>query len=188
MKSTLLAAGLALAVLCTPNALQADDGKSKSPSLVVPVTSAAGVGTGKFVGEFRINEFAARGNEAVAVGLLVGTVSDLNGVAQGTVVKNVAIPVARNAAKASSTNAAAIEVAQNGATCEILNLVLGPIDLNLLGLRLRTNQIVIELDAVSGPGNLLGNLLCAVVNLLNGGSLANLLTALNNLLALLAAL
>jgi hypothetical protein len=53
------------------------------------------------------------------------------------------------------------------AACTILHLTLGPLHLNLLGLVVTTNQIVLDITAVSGPGNLLGNLLCAVANLLN---------------------
>ena len=68
-------------------------------------------------------------------------------------------------------------------TCEILTLVLGPLDLNLLGLRIQLNQVVLTITAVAGAGNLLGNLLCAVANLLNaGGPIANLLTQLSTLL------
>lgn len=52
-------------------------------------------------------------------------------------------------------------------TCPILHLVVGPIRLNLLGLIVTTNQIVLDITAVPGAGNLLGNLLCAVANLLN---------------------
>lgn len=53
------------------------------------------------------------------------------------------------------------------AACTILHLTLGPIHLNLLGLVVNTNTIVLDITAVSAPGNLLGNLLCAVANLLN---------------------
>jgi len=47
-----------------------------------------------------------------------------------------------------------------------------------------TNQIVVDIVAQPGPGNLLGNLLCAVANLLNpnGGIIAGLL---NQVVALL---
>lgn len=51
--------------------------------------------------------------------------------------------------------------------CPILNLTIGPIHLNLLGLVVRTNTIHLTITAVEAPGNLLGNLLCAVANLLN---------------------
>jgi hypothetical protein len=71
--------------------------------------------------------------------------------------------------------------------CPILNLVLGPIDLNLLGLRVATNEIRVLIEAIPGPGNLLGNLLCAIVNLLNPPAntpLTQQVQVLNALLAL----
>jgi hypothetical protein len=74
-------------------------------------------------------------------------------------------------------------IAQQQASCPILHLELGPLDLNLLGLVIHLNRIVLDITAQPGPGNLLGSLLCAVANLLNqGGALQNLL---NQLVALL---
>ena len=75
-------------------------------------------------------------------------------------------------------------------SCTILTLTLGPLDLNLLGLMVHLNQIVLTITAVTGSGNLLGNLLCAVANLLNnGGALQTLLSGLASLLnQILAAL
>jgi len=46
---------------------------------------------------------------------------------------------------------------------------LGPIDLNLLGLRVQTSEICLNVTAQSGPGNLLGNLLTQVAGLLDQG-------------------
>jgi hypothetical protein len=56
--------------------------------------------------------------------------------------------------------------------------------LNLLGLVVNLNQVHLTINAVQGPGNLLGNLLCAVANLLNGGApdLGSLVTLLNRIL------
>jgi len=72
------------------------------------------------------------------------------------------------------------------ATCDILNLVLGPLDLNLLGLEIHLNQVVLDIVAVSGAGNLLGNLLCAVAGLLDGGGpLGQIAGLLNQILAIL---
>ena len=34
---------------------------------------------------------------------------------------------------------------------------------------MRTNQIELRIDAVQGPGNLLGNLLCGITGILNPG-------------------
>ena len=52
-------------------------------------------------------------------------------------------------------------------TCQILHLDLGPLSLNLLGLNIDLSRVVLDITAESGAGNLLGNLLCGVANLLN---------------------
>jgi hypothetical protein len=62
----------------------------------------------------------------------------------------------------------AIAAQQAGAACPILDLSLGPIDLNLLGLRVQTSPICLEITAHEGQG-VLGTLLCNVANLLQGG-------------------
>jgi len=68
-----------------------------------------------------------------------------------------------------------------GATCPILNLHLGAINLNLLGLQVQTSEICLSLTALPGQGNLLGNLLCDLANALNGGtSLATFLAGLTD--------
>jgi hypothetical protein len=53
--------------------------------------------------------------------------------------------------------------------CLILNLMIGPIHLDLLGLVVDTSPICLSITAMSGNGNLLGNLLCDIANLLNQG-------------------
>jgi hypothetical protein len=63
-------------------------------------------------------------------------------------------------------------------TCAILNLELGPLRLNLLGLVVELDDcaggpVTVDITAVTGPGNLLGNLLC---ELLDGGLLGPGLT------------
>jgi hypothetical protein len=68
------------------------------------------------------------------------------------------------------------------ATCPILHLELGPLDLDLLGIQVHLDRVVLDITAVPGPGNLLGNLLCAIAGLLDGvdlgGVLGNLLQSL----------
>ena len=74
----------------------------------------------------------------------------------------------------------------SAASCDILNLVLGPLDLNILGLEVHLNQVVLDIIATSGAGNLLGNLLCAVAGLLDGGAvLGQIAGLLNQILAIL---
>ena len=84
------------------------------------------------------------------------------------VAKNVVImPAAVAGAGPATRRQGRAAAADIPGACQVLNLVLGPINLNLLGLVVRTNQINVRIDAVPGAGNLLGNLLCAVTNLLN---------------------
>ena len=70
--------------------------------------------------------------------------------------------------------------------CQILDLTLGPLDLNLLGLVVHLDQVVLTIEGERGPGNLLGNLLCGVAGLLDGGASTNVIAnLLNQLLGLL---
>jgi len=69
--------------------------------------------------------------------------------------------------------------------CTVLELTLGPLDLNLLGLVVHLDRVHLNITAQQGPGNLLGNLLCAVAGLLDGGLnglLGRLVTLLNQIL------
>jgi hypothetical protein len=69
------------------------------------------------------------------------------------------------------------------ATCDILTLNVGAIHLDLLGLVVDTSPIDVLITAVSAPGNLLGNLLCAVAHLLDGSSpLGGIAALLNNII------
>jgi len=70
-------------------------------------------------------------------------------------------------------------------TCSILDLTLGPIHLDLLGLVVDLNQVHLQLTAEPGSGNLLGNLLCAVAGLFDGGLLGQVSQILNRVLGLL---
>lgn len=68
------------------------------------------------------------------------------------------------------TRSVPVTSAATAKTCRILNLKLGPLHLNLLGLVVNLNRVHLTITAVRGPGNLLGNLLCAVAHLLDGSA------------------
>jgi len=72
--------------------------------------------------------------------------------------------------------------------CDILFLDIGPIFLDLLGLQVDLSPIQLDINAVAGPGNLLGNLLCALVGLLDGGPLAGILQIINQINTILSSL
>jgi hypothetical protein len=73
---------------------------------------------------------------------------------------------------------------QQGAVCEILELDLGPLHLDVLGLVVDLSEIHLDITAERGPGNLLGNLLCALAGLLDQGlDISGLLAQINAILA-----
>lgn len=140
-------------------------------ALATPITGTATNG-GSFAGSFTPAKFATQNGSLVARGVLTGTVSDSSGATIGTVTRTVSMPV---------TVAAA--------TCQVLNLVLGPLHLDLLGLVVDLNQVHLVITAVQAPGNLLGNLLCAITHLLDGTpTLGGLTALLNAVLAVLGQL
>ena len=65
--------------------------------------------------------------------------------------------------------------------CSVLNLQLGPIDIDLLGLHVDTSEICLNITA-DPTGGLLGQLLCGLTDDLLGGITQGLLGDLNNLL------
>jgi hypothetical protein len=153
-------------MLIAPSArAQGNSGRNvnQSASVLMSGTTAAG---DAFTGVFRIANFAVQNGQIVAQGTLTGTLTN-----------------ATSGATQSVTQAISAPLVGASASCQILSLTLGPLDLNLLGLQVHLNQVVLNITAQPGPGNLLGNLLCAVANLLNGGGgLSTLLTQLTNLL------
>jgi hypothetical protein len=107
-----------------------------------------------------------RNHETWVQGTLTAEIRRSDGTLVGKTTRHdVAIPV-----EASGAHTGAASGAQAQATCNILHLVLGPLNLNLLGLKVHLNRVVLDITAQSGPGNLLGNLLCAVAHLLDNTS------------------
>ncbi|MDF2093662.1 hypothetical protein P0Y31_15020 [Knoellia sp. 3-2P3] len=86
-------------------------------------------------------------------------------------------------ADGGTTFTAPIQSLDANGTCDILNLDLGPLDLNLLGLQIDLAPVVLDITTAQGAGNLLGNLVCAVAGLLDGnGALTGISALLNRLL------
>jgi len=155
---------------------------------VVPISGTSTKGKQQFTGTYTIERFISKAGKVYSVGTVKGKLG-----AKKVTKDNVRLPAA--VANASGTARAAqvpplpLPPLPAGNACSILSLDLGPINLNLLGLVVRTNQIQLRIDAVQGPGNLLGNLLCGITGILNPGQLANtplgqLTQILNALLAL----
>jgi hypothetical protein len=155
-------------------------------SQVVPLTGAAKSGGKQFKGNYTIERFISKGGKLYSVGTLTGKLGS-----KKVTKENVRLPATvANASAPAKASQVPLPPLPAGNACSILSLDLGPINLNLLGLVVRTNQIQLRIDAVQGPGNLLGNLLCGITGILNpSGALANtplgqLAQILNALLAL----
>jgi hypothetical protein len=120
---------------------------------------------GKFRGEIRNIDVSYNADRDIlkVSGKLVGTATKANG-------------VERAVSERFNTKA----VAQTSATsCKILDLDIGRIHLDLLGLVVDLAPIHLDVTAVPGAGNLLGNLLCAVAGLFDpNNALANFLDGL----------
>ncbi|MDX6450424.1 MAG: hypothetical protein QOH16_473 [Gaiellaceae bacterium] len=159
-----------LALTTAASAAQVQQGPTTSAlttTLTGTATDAAGTVVGTVSSVLTITGFANQNGQLVANGSLVSTITNTITGATQTVTQAISAPVAA------------------AGSCPILHLTLGPLDLNLLGLQVHLDQVVLDITAQSGPGNLLGNLLCAVAHLLDNpaapaGGLAALL---NNLLA-----
>lgn len=141
--------------------------------------------SGASIGTFAIQRFAVVNNQLNAIGaatLVHPTTNSAGSATTGTLVTTLAQQV-KSATSIAQSAASAAPTANPPATCPILHLDIAPIDITILGLEIKTSEIVLDIIAIPGPGNLLGNLLCLVAGLLDpGGALTN---ALNQIAALL---
>jgi hypothetical protein len=176
---TVLMVGLTLALgACAdaptaPSALQAPTAASHKPKhdrgdLSAPVTGTL-PGGGSFVGTVQITALDLVDGVLMATGLLDGTATGVDGTV--TEITDQAFEVS-----------AGLFGDGDGPRCDILFLDLGPINLDLLGLVVDLSQVTLDIHAVPGAGNLLGNLLCGVAGLLDGLQLSALLDQITGLL------
>jgi hypothetical protein len=128
----------------------------------IPVTGTAPGGK-SFTGHMTVSQFVTKGGKTYAVGTLTGKLG--NRTIKST---QVSVPASVGQASTSGTSSSSSQMHTDQASCPVLNLILGPLHLNLLGLHVDLNQVVLNITAVPGAGQLLGNLLCGISNLLNG--------------------
>jgi len=126
-------------------------------------------GVGSFAGTLTTTSFQVVNGVLNAVGTISGTFTPLVGAAQTITNQAISIPLTGLAG-----------------TCTILTLHTGAISLNLLGLNVNLAPIDLVITATAASGNLLGNLLCSVVHLLDSnGSLTAIGSLLNQILGAL---
>ena len=151
----------------------ADSAKAASNGLTVPVSGKA-KGGGNISGTFTVKQFVKTGDPTTPIGA-VGTLVLTTAKGKQLAATEATMPVTLTSAAAPSGVTAQL------LTCEILELTLGPLDLNLLGLEVHLDTVHLTIEA-NPAGGLLGQLLCSIANLL---SLGDILAVLDQLLDLL---
>jgi hypothetical protein len=170
-------AAAAATIACALPLAAAGTASAQEPVPFAQKVDVTGTNKGKdFTGTYTIRRFVSSGNRVYAVGRLTGTLKNRRVSRSG-----VRMPVQLN----RPAQASQIPNPTPGA-CQVLNLTIPPIDLNLLGLRVATSRIELLIEAIPGQNALLGNLLCAITGLLDpqGQSAGVLSRVLNALLAL----
>jgi hypothetical protein len=174
-----LVASLACALLIGGVGTASANSTSQPFAKKIPISGATASGKKLHNATFTIQNFSKKDGKIYANGVV-------RGIFKGQAFKrNVSSRVTNPNVVAP---ASAAQLPPIAGACQILNLRLGPINLNLLGLVVRTNAINVRIDAVPGNGNLLGNLLCGITNALNPGSLTGIQNTLTQILNALLAL
>src|SRR3954454_18087728 len=139
-----LTLGTSVAAITTATAVTAKAAPTTQSLTTTINTFTSGAGGGGFLGTLTVNSFTRSTNGVLsAVATLAGDVLNATGGVTGSISQLITVPV------------------QVTGSCQILSLTLGPLHLELLGLVVDLNQVVLTITAVPGNGNLLGNLLCA---------------------------
>jgi hypothetical protein len=152
----------------------------------VPVTGTLG-GGGSFTGTITATKISMDPvtRQLTMSGIVNGTAIKSTGEVVDVANQVFSAPVSINRPGSAASSSIIQPVAQ--ASCGILDLVLGPLHLDLLGLVVDLNQVILDITAVTGAGNLLGNLLCALVGILDiPGAIAaitHILDTVNSLLS-----
>jgi hypothetical protein len=189
MAVSALTMGLVLSLAGSAPADQGERNEKKKVErapLQLPITGTI-AGGGSFAGTLSVQNFVVRDGQVAVVGIVRGTAMSAAGAPLGTaVVGPITLPVQVEAGPSitsTSTSASAAPVVAQ-ATCQPLHVEIGATNLNVLGVLVATQPIVLDLSAdTAGP---LGNLVCTVLDTLN--NVVGLVGLLNQVLGLLTGL
>ncbi len=170
MKRRLAALATVMSIVAVFTAVTIAPAASAAPptATIGNLTGTTATG-GTFTGTLANAHFANVNGVLTLVGNLTGTLTNAAGTVLGSVTgMPISVPVSGAAGSGG---------------CTILDLTLGPLHLDLLGLVVDLNQVHLTITGQTGNGQLLGNLLCGLANALNGGG-GGLAGILNQLLGL----
>ena len=164
----------ALAGGVTATTATADPPPGKGNNTNVVKVTGTGANGAKFNGQFTAT--SAKADPSAPKGVAVG----------GQLTGKLINPGQGQNTSQDVSQAIAMPVANLQATCQVLNLVLGPLDLSLLGLNVHLDQVTLNVTA-DPSGGLLGQLLCSLAGGI-GGPLDAIVNLLNQILAVLGGL
>ncbi len=183
----LTASVLSLALLLGSAAAAArerDDDERSKAKLYLPIAGTAAGGV-TFAGTLSVQKFSQRNGKLVAIGMVSGSVTS-SGTPLGTVlVGPIEFPVGDPEPGSPIASDAPVSV-QQATTCQVLHLEVGAVNLNVLGLTVATQPISIDLSGVTGGTNVLGQLICTILETV--GNVIGLVNLLNQLLGVLGGL
>jgi hypothetical protein len=180
--------------MATPQAGQMDrfgpkrSGESLSFPVAGPLTNAAGQVVANFAGTMNVTKFGfdEAAHQLLVTGILNGTVTYVDATIPPVNIANQLVTTTATLKKGDVASASSIYHLA-AASCGILLLDLGPLHLDLLGLVVDLNEVILDITAQTGANNLLGNLLCALTGLFDipGAILGiiNLINSINDLLS-----
>jgi hypothetical protein len=146
-----------LGVVVTTTSLVAATARAAPPSAAVTVDISPAASGDVLNGVFDITNFVVNSaGQLVAEGVFTGTAT-IGGVTQ----------------EITSTASVILTAAQAAGSCSIVDLDLGPLHLDLLGLVVDLNEVHLDVTGQTGAGKLLGNLLCTVTGLLDNNNAAS---------------
>jgi len=173
--AAVLAATVAIAAAFATTSTASAAGTATTDLNAIPLSGTVGSTGGTFGGQLDVQRVAMQNGRLVAKGTVTGDVENAAGETVRTVTDApVTVPIA----------------ADTTGSCQILDLSIGAVNLDVLGLVVHLDPVHLNITAQQGSGNLLGNLLCAVTHLLDntgnggglGGGLGGLLAPIVNLL------
>lgn len=183
----------------TPAAAQASGGQ---PAVTLQTTGTFAQG-GEFFGTLTLNRFEERSNQIVAIGLVQGVLRRGSRTVGTALAGEIEWPVVVSAGGVTLANGRAPGAFQltpvrwsanaaprsrivpvQAAGCPVVQVALGPVTIDLLGVQVTLSSVALDLTGASGTP--LGDLVCAVSDLL--GNVAGLVNVLNDILGLLTGL
>jgi hypothetical protein len=167
---TVALAALLLTLISSPMLAAAQSPRGTLVSAIpVSGTFADASGPGAFSGTLAIERFVSRDRRLVVIGTISGTLTDALGRTRSVTEHAVTLPVTNvtvGGGSAQSQADGSISPQQAAQECNLLHLEFGGITLDVLGIQIALDPIVLDISLAG----ILGGVLCGLLGALGGGA------------------